>query len=155
MLYLQAYIIGFMLATNVKMLNSIKCEKCVLQQNQLDTQSGRKEYSTSMSEEKMNQRKFPPGSLYRHPSEVAPTLRRPAHQKSSSQSHLPFQAVGYSIACERHPQRNEDSFLIDPSCGMMAVFDGVGGSAAGEIASQTAEHATRLRWKQTWLQLSH
>ena len=107
-----------------------------------------------MSEEKKNQPVFPPGSLYRRPSEVTSTLRRPVSRKSSSQSHLPFQAVGYSIPCERHPQRNEDSFLIDASSGMMAVFDGVGGSAAGEIASQTAEHATRLRWKQTWRQVS-
>jgi protein phosphatase len=29
---------------------------------------------------------------------------------------------------------------------MIAVFDGVGGSAAGEIASQIAAHSTRMRW---------
>lgn len=107
-----------------------------------------------MSDEKKQQPMFPPGSLYRRPSEVSATLRRSVSRKSSVQSHLPFQAVGYSIPCERHPQRNEDSFLIDTASGMMAVFDGVGGSAAGEIASQTAEHATRLRWRQTWRQLS-
>jgi protein phosphatase len=50
--------------------------------------------------------------------------------------------------------RNEDSFLIDQSSGLMAVFDGVGGSAAGEIASQMAEQSTRQRWKQTRLELN-
>ncbi len=101
-----------------------------------------------MSETKKNQRRFPPGSLYRRPSEVALPLRMPTHRNTPSQSHLPFQIVGYSIPCERHPQRNEDSFLIDSSSGLIAVFDGVGGSAAGEIASQIAEHASRQRWKE-------
>jgi protein phosphatase len=136
------------------MLNNIQCEKSVLQQNELDTQSSPKEYSTSMSEKKLNQHRFPPGSLYRRPSEVAPTLRAPAHQKSTSHSHLPFQAVGYSIPSEGHPQRNEDSFLLDAASGLMAVFDGVGGSAAGEIASQTAERATLQRWKEVRRQQS-
>lgn len=107
-----------------------------------------------MSEESRNQRTFPPGSLYRHPSQVTPTLRLLAGQKRSSQLHLPFQIAGYSIPCERHPLRNEDSFLIDQTNGLMAVFDGVGGSAAGEIASQTAQRATRQRWKQNLLELS-
>ena len=101
-----------------------------------------------MSEKKLNQHRFPPGSLYRRPSEVAPTLRAPARQKQFSRTHLPFQAVGYSIPSEGHPQRNEDSFLLDFASGLMAVFDGVGGSAAGEIASQTAAQATLQRWKE-------
>jgi protein phosphatase len=53
-----------------------------------------------------------------------------------------------TIACERHPERNEDSVLIDQPGGLAGVFDGVGGSAAGEIASQTAAHATHQRWRQ-------
>ncbi|QBD82228.1 serine/threonine-protein phosphatase [Ktedonosporobacter rubrisoli] len=52
-----------------------------------------------------------------------------------------------SIACERHPERNEDSILVDELRGLAAVFDGVGGSAAGEIASQTAARAARQRWQ--------
>ncbi|TMC17743.1 MAG: serine/threonine-protein phosphatase [Chloroflexi bacterium] len=52
-----------------------------------------------------------------------------------------------TIACERHPNRNEDSVLVDPLSGLTAVFDGVGGSAAGEIASQTAAHSTLIEWK--------
>jgi len=101
-----------------------------------------------MSNDKKNQRRFPPGSLYRRPSEVAPTLRLPNRRKLSAQPRLPFQIVGYSIPCERHPLRNEDSFLVEATSGMIAVFDGVGGSAAGEIASQIAAHATRIRWQE-------
>ncbi len=70
------------------------------------------------------------------------------HRQRNSASHLPFKIVGYSIPCERHPSRNEDSFLIEHEGGLVAVFDGVGGSAAGEIASQTARRASRRRWYQ-------
>ena len=101
-----------------------------------------------MSEEHMNQRRFPPGCLYRRPSEVSLTIRATRRKLPSQSSQLPFQTVGYSIPCERHPQRNEDSFLIDSASGLMAVFDGVGGSAAGEVAAQTAEQAARQRWKE-------
>src|SRR5712691_11397419 len=59
----------------------------------------------------------------------------------------PFTFARYSIANERHPDRNEDCLLIDEHTGLAAVFDGVGGSAAGEIASQTAARATYLGWK--------
>lgn len=106
-----------------------------------------------MSEENRNSRTFPPGSLYRHPSQVPFTLRNSAPHKRPARSRLPFQIVGYSIPCERHPLRNEDSFLTDISSGLMAVFDGVGGSAAGEIASQTAGRAVRQRWKEALLEL--
>jgi len=64
-----------------------------------------------------------------------------------SEDRLPFKIVSYSIPCERHPQRNEDSFVIEQYSGIAAVFDGVGGSAAGEIASQAAKRATLLGWK--------
>jgi PPM family protein phosphatase len=53
-----------------------------------------------------------------------------------------------TIACERHPERNEDSILVDENSALAGVFDGVGGSAAGEIASQTAAHAAHREWKQ-------
>lgn len=101
-----------------------------------------------MPENNLKQHRFPPGSLYRRPSEVASTLRAPAHQKHVFRPHLPFQAVGFSIPSEGHPQRNEDSFLLDSASGLLAVFDGVGGSAAGEIASQTAAQATLQHWKE-------
>jgi serine/threonine protein phosphatase PrpC len=61
--------------------------------------------------------------------------------------HLPFIIVGYSLPCERHPERNEDSFLIEQHSGLIAVFDGVGGSVAGDIASQAARRATLSGWK--------
>ncbi|MBV9228318.1 MAG: protein phosphatase 2C domain-containing protein, partial [Chloroflexi bacterium] len=60
---------------------------------------------------------------------------------------FPFTYARRTIACERHPNRNEDSILIDELTGLAAVFDGVGGSAAGEIASQTAARATQQGWK--------
>src|SRR5215472_17648465 len=52
-----------------------------------------------------------------------------------------------STANERHPTRNEDSILIDEMNGLFAVFDGVGGSSAGEIASQTAVQAATHTWR--------
>ncbi len=59
----------------------------------------------------------------------------------------PFTFARHSVACERHPDRNEDSIFTDEQSGLAAVFDGVGGSAAGEIASQTAARSTRKSWK--------
>lgn len=43
--------------------------------------------------------------------------------------------------------------LVDEQIGLAAVFDGVGGSAAGEIASQTAARATHRGWQRTMKQL--
>ena len=55
----------------------------------------------------------------------------------------------YTIPCERHPQRNEDSIFVEGNTGLAAVFDGVGGSAAGQVASQMAVRATRETWHDT------
>jgi serine/threonine protein phosphatase PrpC len=63
--------------------------------------------------------------------------------------HPHFIFASRTIACERHIERNEDSILVDKLGGFVAVFDGVGGSAAGEIASQTAAHAASQQWRQT------
>lgn len=60
----------------------------------------------------------------------------------------PFIFSQRSIANERHPTRNEDSLLVDSTTGLAGVFDGVGGSAAGEIASQTAARATLQGWQE-------
>lgn len=59
----------------------------------------------------------------------------------------------YTVACERHPNRNEDTIIAHEPSGLAAVFDGVGGSAAGEIASQTAARSTIEGWKRTLQQV--
>jgi serine/threonine protein phosphatase PrpC len=41
----------------------------------------------------------------------------------------------YSIASETHPERNEDACFIDNENGAYGIFDGMGGHAAGDIAS--------------------
>lgn len=64
----------------------------------------------------------------------------------------PLSYSSRSIANERHPTRNEDCTLIDATTGLAAVFDGVGGSAAAEVASQTASRATLQGWKRIILQ---
>jgi PPM family protein phosphatase len=86
-----------------------------------------------------------------------------SHQKTSRHTHkisggatsaaIPFVFARYTVACERHPTRNEDYCIVDKQSGLAAVFDGVGGSAAGEIASQTAARATQQAWGQIRLQL--
>lgn len=67
----------------------------------------------------------------------------------------PFTFSHYTIACERHPDRNEDSVLVESAGGLVAVFDGVGGSAAGEIASRTATRAAHRRWRYLLSQIQH
>ncbi len=65
----------------------------------------------------------------------------------------PLLFARHTIACERHPNRNEDSIIVDERTGLAAVFDGVGGSAAGQIASQTAVRATYQGWRRVLEQL--
>lgn len=47
-------------------------------------------------------------------------------------------SIGYSfsLASERHPERNEDSSISDSENNLYAVFDGVGGNYGGSEASQ-------------------
>ncbi|MBE7181992.1 MAG: protein phosphatase 2C domain-containing protein, partial [Terriglobus roseus] len=50
------------------------------------------------------------------------------------------------IGCRR--TNNEDSFGYDLHTGLFVVSDGMGGSAAGEIASHVAVEATLSRFRQ-------
>lgn len=59
----------------------------------------------------------------------------------------PFTFASCSIASDRHPERNEDTFIADQRRGLVAVFDGVGGSTAGEIASGIARQIIHRTWK--------
>ena len=47
-------------------------------------------------------------------------------------------ASGSSLASEKHPDRNEDAFLVDTENNVYAVFDGVGGIEGGDVASTAA-----------------
>lgn len=50
-------------------------------------------------------------------------------------------------AHEGHPERNEDMLLVDAERGLAAVFDGVGGSEGGEVASRLGARTIRGAWK--------
>ena len=99
----------------------------------------RKAYATKMPRHRTRIKKHTSTSLY-----TTPVLSIPS-----------FDIAHHTIACERHPERNEDSILVDVHSGLFAVYDGVGGSAAGEIASQTAARATSQRWKHVLRQLQN
>ncbi len=64
----------------------------------------------------------------------------------------PFTFTSCSIASHSHPERNEDNFIAEQRRGLVAVFDGVGGSTAGEIASQIAGYVIRRGWKRIFQQ---
>ena len=64
---------------------------------------------------------------------------------------MPFTFARYTVASERHGERNEDHILVDQSRGLAGVFDGVGGSISGEVASRMAAYVIRRGWKQVLL----
>jgi serine/threonine protein phosphatase PrpC len=54
----------------------------------------------------------------------------------------PFRRTGYGLSdVGRKRQANEDAFFLDDRLGLYVVADGMGGHAAGEIASQEAVEA--------------
>jgi serine/threonine protein phosphatase PrpC len=65
----------------------------------------------------------------------------------------PFTFAYHSIAHEGHPERNEDTIMVDRRRGLASVFDGVGGENAGEIASQLGARVIRQAWERTMHQL--
>jgi protein phosphatase len=65
--------------------------------------------------------------------------------KTPSRELLLFDAQGYSFASERHPDTNQDKFIVDTKNNMYAVFDGVGGFSSGEIAAETAKNYVAQR----------
>jgi len=54
---------------------------------------------------------------------------------------LTLEAGFETAASERHPERNEDGFLVDTERNVFAVIDGIGGHAAGDRASQIVRGA--------------
>ena len=59
----------------------------------------------------------------------------------------PLTYAYYTEAHEQHAERNEDCILVDRQRGLAAVFDGVGGSDGGEVASRLGVHTLRRAWK--------
>ncbi|MDQ2717277.1 MAG: serine/threonine-protein phosphatase [Chloroflexota bacterium] len=78
------------------------------------------------------------------PAHLSYTVSTPAKPVTTG---APFTFASYSIASEKHMDHNEDSTISDQRRGLAAVFDGVGGSAHGDIASQVAARAIRKEWK--------
>lgn len=58
----------------------------------------------------------------------------------------PFTFARYSVPHEKHPERNEDTILVDEQWGLAAVFDGVG-SGPGRLASRLAARVIRRGWR--------
>lgn len=70
---------------------------------------------------------------------------------SEKPGRMPLTFSHYSVVSENH-SRNEDRVLVDRERGLAAVFDGVGGSVAGDIASRMAAYSIRQSWKQVFQQ---
>src|SRR5260370_28525828 len=82
-----------------------------------------------------------------HPRGTNP--HRVTAAKRAFSSVAPFTFASHSIAHEGHPERNEDTILVDTRRDLASVFDGVGRASAGEIASQLAARVIRQAWTHT------
>jgi PPM family protein phosphatase len=74
-------------------------------------------------------------------------LWQPEQPLSTEDTMPPFTFARSSLACEEHPERNEDCIIADAAHGLAAVFDGVGGVTGGEIAASIARQSIRSGWK--------
>jgi serine/threonine protein phosphatase PrpC len=97
----------------------------------------------------------------REPSVSHPYVRESHAEEALRESHvtwapasqpLPFDAFGLTdIGCAR--DGNEDSFAVLPELGMFLVADGMGGYAAGEVASEMTIDSVREMFERvdtTW-----
>ncbi|HZR40710.1 MAG TPA: PP2C family serine/threonine-protein phosphatase [Ktedonobacteraceae bacterium] len=75
--------------------------------------------------------------------------KKASHTTSEfSSTRAPFTFARYSIPHEEHPERNEDTLLVDQQRGLAAVFDGVG-YGPGQVASRLAARVIRQGWQRT------
>ena len=75
------------------------------------------------------------------------TSSRRLSSRQQSSNMFPFTFAYRTIAHEGHPERNEDALLVDRRRGLVGVFDGVGGSSAGAVASQLGARIMRQTWR--------
>ena len=75
------------------------------------------------------------------------TSSRRLSSRQQSSNMFPFTFAYRTIAHEGHPERNEDALLVDRRRGLAGVFDGVGGSSAGAVASQLGARIMRQTWR--------
>ncbi len=79
--------------------------------------------------------------------------RSPNGRILSSLRTPPLTFARYSVPHEQHPERNEDTILIDQQRGLGAVFDGVG-SGPGRLASRMAARVIRRGWREALRELT-
>lgn len=75
------------------------------------------------------------------------TKDRTVRQYLTNSRTPPLTFARYSVPHEKHPERNEDTVLVDQQRGLAAVFDGVG-SGPGRLASRLAARAIRRGWRE-------
>ncbi len=80
------------------------------------------------------------------------TSSRKLASRRQSSDLSPFTFACNTIAHEGHPDRNEDSLLVDRCRGLVGVFDGVGGSSAGAVASHLGARIMRQAWRRVLVQ---